>query len=177
MKKKMLQCTNQNHAKLRLVSHSTSSLYFWEVDWNINLLLLFVSRRDVAISEYKFWNVTVLQTVRFSLFCQYFSFQSIGRSWGKNTYVKKSVSYKFWEPCRAHCSTNVSCINQVQMLPWFFPSASQMTHIQWLLVPPPSPRSEQMTGILAPLLSPNKPLIKITRKVILQFTFHYRLSI
>lgn len=62
MKRKRLQCTNWEHVKLRLVSHSTSSLCFWEVHWNTNLLLLFVSRRDVAISEYKFWNVTVLQT-------------------------------------------------------------------------------------------------------------------
>lgn len=101
----MLQCTNPKHAKLRLVSHSTSSLYFWEVHWNTNLLLLFVSRRDVAISEYQFWNVTVFQTVRLSLFCQYFSFQTIGRSWGKKYLGKKKKKKCFLQVLKTLQST------------------------------------------------------------------------
>lgn len=169
MKKKMLQCTNWKHTELRLVSHSTSSLCFWEVHWNTNLLLLFASRRDVAISEYQFWNVTVFQTVRLSLFCQCFSFQTIGRSWGP---VFLTSSKTLQSTLQHKCKLHQSSANIALVLSHSFPND---THP--MAACPLAQGVSRWPGILAPLLSPNKPYNKITRKVILQFTLLYTLSI
>lgn len=152
----MLQCGKGKQAKNTRNSGwsvTVLNLYVFEkFQWNTSLLFIFISRRHVANSENQLWNVTVFQTDQSAEAWPFLPVLSTSNNWQvlmKEYLGKEKHFWRFQEPRRARCSVDIIYISQVQMFPWFLSTASQVTHIKWLLVLLASQENEEMT--LGPL--------------------------